>query len=74
MFRKRKTPEQRRREALTRDLRTALEALRANEAEFQQATDPCYLEQLIYQHAALRCRCRAILRQLKGGEGPCPPA
>lgn len=74
MFRKRKTAAEKQRAALQADLARALAELRANEAEFRQSADACYTEQLIYQHAALMCRCRALLRQLRGGDGPCPPA
>ncbi len=74
MFHKRKTSADKRRAALQADLERAMADLRANEAEFRQATDACYTEQLIYQHAALMCRCRALLRELRGGGGPCPPS
>ena len=48
-----------------------MQALRANEAAFGEAQDPFYIEQLTYQHAALMCRCRALLRLLRaGGEDP----
>lgn len=62
----------RRRRLLEQELHTALLALRANDAQFQLAADPCYLEQIIYEHAALLCRCSALLRELRGGEAPCP--
>lgn len=52
-------------------LRQTYQDLRANEAAFQQAQDRFVVEQLIYEHAALECRCRALLRELRGGEAPC---
>ncbi len=52
-------------------LRQTYQDLRANEAAFQQAQDRFVVEQLIYEHAALECRCRALLRELRGGETPC---
>lgn len=52
-------------------LRQTYQDLRANEAAFQQAQDRFLVEQLIYEHAALECRCRALLRELRGGEAPC---
>ena len=58
----------RRRAALLREWDAALGELRANEAAFERSEDEFYTEQLIYQHAALLCRCRAVLRQLRGLE------
>lgn len=52
-------------------LRRTYRDLRANEAAFQEAQDRFAVEQLIYEHAALECRCRALLRDLRGGEPPC---
>ncbi len=52
-------------------LRRTYRDLRANEAAFQEAQDRFAVEQLIYEHAALECRCRALLRELRGGEAPC---
>lgn len=49
------------------ELNTAMQALRANEAAFGEAQDPLFIEQLTYQHAALMCRCRALLRALRAG-------
>ena len=63
----------RRRAALLREWDAALGELRANEAAFERSEDEFYTEQLIYQHAALLCRCRAVLRQLRGlGQGSAP--
>lgn len=70
MWNKREAAARRSRLALQRELRQCIHALQANEAAFQQATDPCYIEQLIYQHAAELCRCRAVLRQLRTGGRP----
>ena len=47
------------------ELDAATQALRANEKAFQEALDPFVIEQLTYQHAALRCRSRVLLRLLK---------
>ena len=59
------------RAAAAASLRQTYQDLRANEAAFQQAQDRFVVEQLIYEHAALECRCRALLRELRGGEAPC---
>lgn len=42
-----------------------VQALHANERAFKEAQDPFYIEQLTYQHAALLCRWRALLRILR---------
>lgn len=52
-------------------LRRTYRDLQANEAAFQEAQDRFAVEQLIYEHAALECRCRALLRDLRGGESSC---
>ena len=37
----------------------------------EREQDPFYIAQLTYQHAALMCRCRALLRTLRAeGEEP----
>ncbi len=54
-----------RRRALEKDLRQTLAQLKANDSEFQLADDGYYLEQVIYEHAALMCRCSALLRELR---------
>ena len=70
MFR-RITRAERARRAAKAELDTAMQALHANERAFQEAQDPLYIEQLTYQHAALMCRCRALLRVLRaGGDDP----
>lgn len=57
---------------LQTELDAALQALQNNDRQFQLATERYYIEQIIYEHAALMCRCRALLRELRGGERPCP--
>ena len=70
MFR-RITKQERERRAVKAELDTAMQALRTNESAFKEAQDPFYIEQLTYQHAALMCRCRALLRMLRSdGEEP----
>ena len=49
----------------------AADALRANEKAFQEALDPFVIEQLTYQHAALLCRCRVLLRTLREEDALC---
>ena len=51
----------------TEALHRTYRALQANEKAFQMAQDRFVSEQLIYEHAALECRCRALLRELRGG-------
>ena len=48
----------------------SLQQLRQNEAAFQQAQEDFAIERTIYEHAALMCHCRAILRELRGS-GTC---
>lgn len=68
---KRMTRQEKERRAVQAELNTVMQALRANEVAFEEAQDPFYIEQLTYQHAALMCRCRALLRMLRaGGEDP----
>lgn len=57
--------------ALMAELDAATRALRANEKAFQEALDPFVIEQLTYQHAALRCRSRVLLRLLREEDAPC---
>ena len=61
MFR-RISRQERERRAARAELETTLQALRSNERAFTEAQDPFYIDQLTYQHAALMCRCRALLR------------
>ena len=68
---KRMTRQEKERRAMQAELKRAMQALQANEVAFEEAQDPFYIEQLTYQHAALMCRCRALLRMLRvGGEDP----
>ena len=60
------------RRALEQELADTLTALRANDGQFQQATEPWYIEQVVYEHAALLCRCSALLRELRKESAPCP--
>ena len=62
---------QKERRALMAELGAATQALRANERAFQEALDPFVIEQLTYQHAALRCRSRVLLRLLREEDAPC---
>ncbi|WP_455500843.1 hypothetical protein [Gemmiger sp.] len=64
MFR-RISKQERERRAAKAELEAAMQAMRANENAFKEAQDPFYIEQLTYQHAALMCRCRALLRMLR---------
>lgn len=57
------------RAAAVEALRQTLRALRANDSAFQLAQDRLAVEQLIYERAALECRCRALLRELRAGGG-----
>ena len=65
-LRRGKNTNEKRRQELRTELENAVDALRANELAFQQSEDALYTEQLIYQHDALMCRCRSILRELRG--------
>ena len=56
---------ERERRAARAELETTVQALHANERAFKEAQDPFYIEQLTYQHAALLCRWRALLRILR---------
>ena len=68
---KRMTRQEKERRAAQEELKETMQALRANEAAFGEAQDPLFIEQLTYQHAALMCRCRALLRALRvGGADP----
>lgn len=64
---KRMTRQEKERQAVQAELKSAMQALHANEVAFEEAQDPFYIEQLTYQHAALMCRCRALLRTLRSG-------
>lgn len=64
---KRMNRQEKERRAAQSELKAAMQELRANEVAFEEAQDPFYIEQLTYQHAALMCRCRALLRVLRSG-------
>lgn len=68
---KRMTRSEKEHHALQCELSKAMQELRANETAFEEAQDPFYIEQLTYQHAALMCRYRVLLRMLRSrGEDP----
>ena len=63
--------QEKQRRAAKAELTRTMQALQRNENEFNEAQEPFYIEQLTYQHAALMCRCRALLRTLRAeGEEP----
>ena len=64
MFR-RITRAERERRAAKAELDSTMQAMRAVDSAFREAQDPFSIEQLTYQHAALMCRCRALLRLLR---------
>ena len=64
MFRRISTQERERRAAKA-ELEVTMRALHANDSAFREAQDPFYIEQLTYQHAALMCLYRALLRLLR---------
>lgn len=55
-----------RRENTRRAFLASLQQLHQNETAFEQAQDDFAIERTIYEHAALMCHCRAILRELRG--------
>lgn len=57
--------QEKQRRAAKAELTRAMQALQRNENEFNEAQEPFYIEQLTYQHAALQCHCRALLRLLR---------
>ena len=63
---KRQRAARRRRERLVRELHESLRLLEQNEKTFQYAEDDFAIERVIYEHAALMCHCRALLRELRG--------
>ena len=63
------TRREKERRAAKKELQDTMQALRRNEADFSEAQDPFYIEQLTYQHAALQCRCRALLQWLRNTGG-----
>ena len=69
---KRMTRQEKEQRAAQSELKDAMRELHANEVAFEEAQDPFYIEQLTYQHAALMCRCRALLRMLRSSGGADP--
>ena len=69
---KRISKQERERRAAKTELAATMQALRANDSAFKEALDPFYIDQLTYQHAALMCRCRALLRLLREDEEGTP--
>ena len=57
--------QEKQRRAAKAELTRTMQALQRNENEFNEAQEPFYMEQLTYPHAALQCRCRALLRLLR---------
>ena len=62
----------RQRRARQAELAELADALAENERRFAYAEDALAIEQLVYERAALMCHYRALLRDVRGGEGPCP--
>ena len=62
----------RQRRARQAELAELADALAENERRFAYAEDALAIEQLVYERAALMCRYRALLRDVRGGEDPCP--
>ena len=62
----------RQRRARQAELAELADALAENERRFAYAEDALAIEQLVYERAALMCHYRALLREVPGGEDPCP--
>ena len=62
----------RQRRARQAELAELADALAENELRFAYAEDALAIEQLVYERAALMCHYRALLREVRGGEDPCP--
>ncbi len=62
----------RQRRARQAELAELADALAENERRFAYAEDALAIEQLVYERAALMCHYRALLREVRGGEDPCP--
>lgn len=60
--------EARRREAERAEIRRAFRELQRNDKQFQLAQEPYYIEQLIYERAAILSHCRALLVLLRRQE------
>lgn len=63
---------ERQRRARQAELTAVSEALEENERRFAYAQDALAIEQLVYERAALMCHYRALLRDVRGGDAPCP--
>jgi hypothetical protein len=46
----------------------AIRKIMENENRYQQAIEPFYIDQLIYERAALISRCRLLLKELRAAE------
>lgn len=64
MFRRMTTAEREQRAAKA-ELAAVMRQLHLAESAFREAQDSFAIEQLTYEHAALMCRCRALLRLLR---------
>ena len=62
----------RQRRARQAELAELADALAENERRFAYAEDALAIEQLVYERAALMCHYRALLRDVRGGDDPCP--
>ena len=62
----------RQRRARQAELAELADALAENERRFAYAEDALAIEQLVYERAALMCHYRALLRDVRGGDTPCP--
>ena len=62
----------RQRRARQAELAELADALAENERRFAYAEDALAIEQLVYERAALMCHYSALLRDVRGGEDPCP--
>ncbi|WP_294498726.1 hypothetical protein [uncultured Gemmiger sp.] len=62
----------RQRRARQAELAAVADALAENDRRFAQVQDPLIVEQLVYERAALMCHYRALLRDVRGGDTPCP--
>lgn len=63
---------QRHREQERAEVRRTFRELRRNDEKFQQAEEPYYIEQLIFERAAILSHCRALLANLRRGGGERP--
>lgn len=63
---------ERQRRARRAELAAVADALAENDRRFAFVQDPLAIEQLVYERAALMCHYRALLREERGGDAPCP--